>query len=223
VLLVSEAARQLAAASDIDEIYRSSLKVLAEQQYNRLDQTLDITGKISELNLVYLMRKESRRELSIGQQKPVSSSPGGTTTVDQTAVSAAPGPTSPLVTTESLVTAYLRRGQEFESKKDYPKAIQELRDAIKIAPSNSDCHSQLGLVYLKTNQPTMAKIHFNKALELNPQNTVALDGKRQLEQADKASSTASKGVVKGGKPTPKGNQAESSRSGLFGLFGGKKK
>jgi tetratricopeptide (TPR) repeat protein len=137
-----------------------------------------------------------------------------------------------------LISAYLRRAQEFETKQDFPRAIQELREALRMDATNSTCHSRLGLVYLKTKQTTMAKIHFNKALELNPQDAVALEGKRKLEPPNSQGSAKPDG--KGGKPAfgkpepeaktpPRGSFGAGDKpntkgsGGLFGLFGNKKK
>ncbi|MBF1999098.1 MAG: DnaJ domain-containing protein, partial [Synechococcales cyanobacterium M58_A2018_015] len=157
VVLTSDAARRLAAAPDIENAYKTALKQLAEKQYQLLDQTLELTGQISELNLVYLMRKESRSE-AVSQARS-GAAPGTAARTPTATPTAAP---SPPPTRESLVASYLRRAQEFETKQDYPRAILELRDALKIDPSNSTCHSRLGVIYFKTNQ-AMAKIHFNKA------------------------------------------------------------
>lgn len=212
VVLTSDPARRVAASSDIENAYKAALKDLAEKQYQQLDQSLDLTGQISELNLVYLMRKESRGE-SGGQVRRAAASPS------QAARSAAtPAPVAAPASKDTLLAAYLRRSQEFEMKQDYSRAILELRDAIKIDPANSACHSRLGGIYLKTNQATMAKIHFNKALELNPQDAVALEGKRRLEPPNAKASRP-----KGDKAASKGSQSDSKGGGLFGLFGSKKK
>ncbi|HEY9630975.1 MAG TPA: J domain-containing protein [Coleofasciculaceae cyanobacterium] len=244
VVLNSDPARRLAAASDIDTSYRLALKDLAEKQYAQLDRAVEIAGQISELNLVYLMRKESRGE-TVGARRatPASSASGS-------APAASPPPANTPTarvpaTREALIAAYLRRSQEFETKQNYPRAILELRDAIRMEPSNSACHSRLGLIYLKTNQNTMAKIHFNKALELDPQDAVALEGKSRLETPNstaigkvdaKGKLEAQKPGVKGGKPDGKSKpdakgkpdvkgkpDNKGSSGGLFGLFGSKKK
>jgi len=246
VVLNSDIARRLAAASDIDTSYRLALKNLAEQQYEQLEQAVDITGQISELNLVYLMRKESRGE-AVGARRAGSSTSGSSTSGSSTSGSSTSGSsasstdTLPLrspvtapsarvpATREALVAAYLRRSQEFEMKQNFPRAILELRDAIKMEPSSSLCHSRLGLIYLKTNQNTMAKIHFNKALELDPQDAVALEGKSRLEtpsstaigNANKGKSEPQQPGAKGGKPDA--GKSDKGNGGLFGLFGSKKK
>jgi curved DNA-binding protein CbpA len=242
VVLNSNPARQLAAAPDIDTSYRIAVKSLAEQQYKQLEQAVEIAGQISELNLVYLMRKESRGE-PVGARRTSSSAPGGTGTgtgsgsgsgsAPRSSVSNTPAARVP-ATREALVAAYLRRSQEFETKQNFPRAILELRDAIKMDASNSTCHSRLGLIYLKTNQNTMAKIHFNKALELDPQNAVALEGKSRLETPNstalgnaKGKLEAQKSGAKGGKPdagkSDKKGKTDQGNGGLFGLFGSKKK
>jgi curved DNA-binding protein CbpA len=231
VVLTGDLSRQLAAAPDMDVSYRTALRELAEQQYKQLSQALEISGQISELNLVYLMRKESRGE-TIGTRKAAPSSSSTPQGSAGTPVTPRPGtptqPRSPQAppTRETLVAAYLRRSQEFESKQNFPRAILELRDALKLDATNGDCHSRLGMIYLKTNQNTMAKIHFNKALELNPQDAVALDGKSRLEASSGTQTAASKPDGKG-KPDPRKSAAKGKSDdkggGLFGLFGGKKK
>ncbi len=227
VVLTSDSARRVASASDIDNAYRAALRELAEKQYQHLDSTLDLTGQISELNLVYLMRKEGRGEAAQPARRPATQPPAGTTGGPARRPAAAPPPPAAPVSQEALVVAYLRRAEGFENKQDFPRAILELRDALKMDPTNSTCHSRLGVIYLKTNQATMAKIHFNKALELNPQDAVALEGKRRLEGPSAAVKPDAKGGKPAGKPTggkpAPGGKSDSKGGGLFGLFGNKKK
>ena len=232
VVLTSDPARQLAASPDLDSVYRMGLQELVKNQYKQLGQTLEITGQISELNLVYLMRKESRGE-AVGTQRksaPAAAPPGsvGSPGAAKPSASAANSRTPQLPPTRAaLIVANLRRSEGFEAKQNYPRAIQELREAITLEPSSSECHTRLGLIYLKTNQNTMAKIHFNRALELNPQDTVALEGKNRLEATNgtQAVQVAAKGKPPDpkAKPTAKGGKPDSGSGGLFGLFGSKKK
>ncbi|NJR38278.1 MAG: J domain-containing protein [Leptolyngbyaceae cyanobacterium CSU_1_4] len=220
VLLTSELARKLAAASDIDNLYRLTLRNLADQQYEHLEQTLELTGQISEMNLIYLMRKEGRGELNLGKKTAV----GNASSSEKPAIAAAPAPV--VQTTDSLVSAYLRRAQEYEKKQDYSRVILELRDATRIDPRNSSCHSRLGEIYLKTNQAKMAKIHFMKALELNSKDEAALAGLKKVE-GNRAPAEIASGKKSGKvdpKATPKSGKVDPKpEGGLFGLFGGKKK
>lgn len=237
VVLIGEPARKLAAASDIDNAYRAALNDLATRQYQTLQQSIDLIGQISELNLVFLMRKESRGESGIPQlnKTPVTGA-AGTATAASNGKPSAPATSAPVTTREDVIAAYLRRAQDYETKQNFQKAILELRDAMRIDPMNSQCQSRMGMLYLKTNQPKMAKFHFDKALQLNPKDELAIDGKRKLEGASVAAKPnakptakagkppdpkAGKPAAQGGKPAPKGKP--DSGGGLFGLFGGKKK
>lgn len=241
ILLQSDEARSLASAyGDLDSAYRQAVKRLAEEQYTHLDKTEEITGQISELNLVYLMRKAGKGEFPVpAATSPASPttthSPHNTATTPSPAAGARPAPApQPSAkappSRESVLASYLRRAEEFETKQDYPNAVKELRDALQIAPKNGSIHSRLGVVYLRANQPTMAKIHFRKALELNPKDAAAEEGLRRVDptfaaanaQAAKADPKAAKPSP--GKPASKGKPGKpESGGGLFGLFGGKKK
>ncbi|NJN87246.1 MAG: tetratricopeptide repeat protein [Leptolyngbyaceae cyanobacterium SL_7_1] len=221
VMLSGEAARKLAAAADADAAYKNTLRELAEKQYEHLNQIVDITGQISELNLVYLMRTAGRVEGD--RRSPIL---GTTPTAASTAPRPSPFATPPKPappTTAQLVEAYLRRAYEFEAKQDYAKAVLELREALQISPRSSAAHSRLGMVYLKNKQLTMARIHFDKALEIDPKDMVALEGRKRVVPAGSPQPTEGKGGKSTSKSTAKGSNPKQSGGGLFGLFGGKKK
>lgn len=220
VVLTSDIARRIASSSNVESDYKMALRELAEQQYQQLDKTIDTIGQISELNLVYLMRQASQSAPASRRATESTPNPATPRPASAPANSAPAAPAAPSI--DALIAASLRRAQEFETKQNFPRAILELRDALKMDPNSSVCHSRLGVIYLKTNQATMAKIHFNKALELNPQDAVALEGKRRLE-GPSAKPAPGKPDNKGGKPNPKGNQPDKGGGGLFGLFGNKKK
>ena len=108
------------------------------------------------------------------------------------------------------------------NKNAYAQAILELRDALNISPKDSRCHSLMGMVYLKQNQLTMAKVSIKRALELNPLDPNAIKAKVQLERLGQSLEAKSSGT--GAKPSAQGGQnKETKGGGLFGLFGGKKK
>jgi hypothetical protein len=72
---------------------------------------------------------------------------------------------------------------------------------------------------VKQGQLGMAKIHVNKALQLDPKNEMALEGKQVLQKLLEQQ----KGTNGSGKPATE-KKANSGRSGLLGgLFGKKKK
>lgn len=226
--IASNLAKQLSTASNPDHFYQTSLKDLASKQYDHLDQTLEIIAQVSELNLVYLMRKEStggltmntpKKAIFTGSNIPDSSSAPPTQSV--------PAPSQAPPRRETLADQFYRRAEALVDKNNFAQAILELRDALKMEPNNSRCHSLMGMIYLKQNQATMAKIHFNQALKLNPQDPLAQEGMQKLTQLNgevatrstpgKAARSPAKPAAKPGKPDDK------KGGGLFGLFGGKKK
>jgi curved DNA-binding protein CbpA len=176
VKLQSQLSQQLFQTSDIDQVYKASLHNLAEKQYDSLEHVLQLIAQISELNLVYLMRKADA-----GIQSQSSSQDAK----DNSASTITPSPAQQKP--ESPVEQYLRRAQKFIAENNVAEARAELQEALKLEPNNSHCHSLMGMVYLRQNQATMAKVHFERALQLNPKDETALAGKRQLKPSEKSS------------------------------------
>ena len=221
IQLQSDLAKQLSKAGEFEKAYKTLVANLAETQYQSLSQTLNVIAQISELNMVYLMRQESKGAV-VGQtgqtQKPPATGVPATGTRPPAAASTTAPPPPPPPKAESRAEGYYRRAEEWMSKNNLAQAIIELRDALKLEPNNSRCHGLLGMIYVKQNQATMAKVHINKALQLNPEEKVALDAKRLLEKP-----AAQKGGTKGAPPKtpPKSGKPDQPGGGIFGgLFGG---
>ncbi|GAC1469358.1 MAG: hypothetical protein NVS2B14_13920 [Chamaesiphon sp.] len=208
--VVSVAAKQLAQAGDnLSKVYSNYVQKLADKQYQSLDRVLDTIAVLSELNMVYLIltyKEENIRE-PLTNDKTLNDTSSGFSTEEQKRQI-------------SKVEPYMRRAAAYMIKNNFAKATLELRDALTLEPNNSSCHSLLGMTYLKQNLLTMAKVHLNRALELNPQDSRALQGKQMLEKLspkETASKTTNPSLT-GEKPSTQ------SSGGLFGgLFGGKKK
>ncbi|HEY9876618.1 MAG TPA: J domain-containing protein [Candidatus Obscuribacterales bacterium] len=222
----SEATNLLAQASgNIDNVYRKIVQKLAANQYESLNKVLEAIAELSEVNTIYLIRKENEAQ---GVTTPIKSV--ATATSSSTPDSATKSPAAENKPEEppkpSPAEPYIHRAEEYLAMNNIAKAVLELRDAMNLEPNNSTCHSLLGIAYLKQNQRTMAKIHINKALELNPEEPKALEGKKVLDRiAQKAAGSNTSGSKT---TTPQqsnqGKSSEQSGGGLFGgLFGGKKK
>ena len=204
----SEAAKQLATAKDWEEAYKTAVSKLALKQYESVKETQEAIDQISELNMVYLLRKE-RMGGGVGVaagSPPKAATPTSTAkTAAATPATATPAPPPPKVQ-DSPAEAYCRRAQGFMDSKSYAKAILELKEGVKRDPKHSKAHAMLAMCYLQQDQATMAKLEMNKALASNPEEPTALEVKKKLEQA------ATKSKKGGEKP------------GFFAsLFGGKKK
>jgi curved DNA-binding protein CbpA len=250
VPLVSEAAKQLARSGpNLENFYRSSVNSLAAKQYESLNQVLDKIAELSELNMVYLMLKGSPLKtdtppkpsgagVATGGRPPGAGVATGTKTsgAGMAAGAKPPGPgvgygtaqgtgsTLPDSTGVSRVGEYIRRAEGYMAKNNFAGAVLELREALKLDQNNSRCHTLLGVAYLKQNQATMAKVHINKALQLNPKDELALKGKQHLDALAQKN--------QGGKQPPKATPGSEQRKqpdqpsggGLFGkMFGPKKK
>lgn len=253
--LQSDVAKQLAVAQDFQQAYKTALSEVAEKEYESIDKTLDWIGQLSELNLVYLLRKELKGapvfQTQLAAKPTTSATPAAAAPAPSAAAPPAPPP-APVKAKESLVEQSYRRAASFLASKNYAKAILELKEALNREPKNSKCHALLAMCYCEQGQATMAKLQLKKALELNPQEPMALEVKKKLEQSTaSASGKDKKGDKKGtakaqpnagktgsgkagaGGKTSSGNKTESKGSkslfgGLFddlfgGLFGGGKK
>jgi len=221
VSIASDAAKQLArSGAGLENVYKSSLQNLASKQYSSVKEALGKIAEISELNLVYLMLKDGK--ISPGKDSGAGKPPKDkdTSTGEDTLIQTDPGP-DPQKLLEKRVAAYIRRAEGYIAKNNFAKAILELRDALKLDQKNSNCHSLLGVAYLKQRQTAMAKVHFGKALQLNPKDERALKGKKYIEQMA-AKSGGTQPTNSGGSGKSSGNQSKSG-GGLFGMFGNKKK
>jgi curved DNA-binding protein CbpA len=189
----SQAAKMLSQANqNLDLEYKSSVQKLATKQYEHLDQALDAIALLSELNMVFLMKKEGqkiRTELPSGISAS-STLPANPVKQPQTQPAEPPK--------ASMVEPYIRRAEGYLKSNNIAKAILELRDALSLEPNNSTCNTLLGMTYLKQNQTTMARVYINKALQVNPQDSLALEGKQMLDKlAQKAPSTSKSGFLGG--------------------------
>ena len=208
----SEAAKQLATAKDWEQAYKTAVSKLALKQYESVKETQEAIDQISELNMVYLLRKE-RMGGGVGvaagsppkAATPTSTAKTAAAATPATPATATPAPPPPKVQ-DSLAEAYCRRAQGFMDSKSYAKAILELKEGVKRDPKHSKAHAMLAMCYLQQDQATMAKLEMNKALASNPEEPTALEVKKKLEQA---SAKSKKG---------------DNKPGFFAsLFGGKKK
>lgn len=209
--LHTEEAKQLVqAGANLDLLYKNGIQKLSAEQYKEVlvEKILEAIANISELNMVYLMRKESKGEAI----RTPAAAPRTTPSNPATGM-ATPSAPAPRV---SLAEPYIRRGEEYLEKNNFAQAIQELREGLQMDQTSSSCHGLLGLAFLKQNQPTMAKVHINRALQINPQEPSALKARDIL---NRLSGTASKGSS--AKPAP-GNTKKppDNKSGGGGFLGG---
>lgn len=64
---------------------------------------------------------------------------------------------------------YLKDGKERLRRKDYARALLQLRNAVKIAPRDAEAHYQLGLASMEAGELAIGIAHLRRATELDPQ------------------------------------------------------
>ena len=82
-------------------------------------------------------------------------------------------------TADTLAWAYYQKGS-------YRLAIGLLEDAIKKAPENAMMQYHLGMAYQKVNDTARARMHLQKALQIDPKSTMASDAQKALTSLDKS-------------------------------------
>lgn len=204
----SEAAKKVAASGNYQEAYSAAVSELAKEQYETLERTLEIIGEISELNLAYLVRKQSKSRVSA----PAASAAPSAAKSSPTERRKAAAPARRQSSRSALLEQACDRAESLIASKNYSKATLELKEAIKQDQNHSRSYALLAFCYLQQNQATMAKIQAKKALSLNPKEAKALEVQKLLE---KAGSQAKKRLADKGE--------KKSGGFLSGLFGGKKK
>ncbi|OLP16759.1 hypothetical protein BST81_18860 [Leptolyngbya sp. 'hensonii'] len=197
---------------EAEVFYEKAISELSEIQYEPIEQFERITQRLAELNQAYFFVKMGyfvNREKRTGIVSSAGARPIQFKVLTDTPTDLHPDPNAP---TENYARRHFERAQKYLEKEAYVQAVQELRDAIKLEPTQSDYHSLLGVAYLKQNLTGMATVHIRQALKLNPKDPVALKHAGSLHI--KLTSESPQKTQK--KPEPSG------RSGFFGLFGSKK-
>ena len=227
VTLTSDAAKTLLSAQNLEAGYTQALDQLTANQFSDLAKVNTIIGEISELNAVYLMRKQPANTSSSSAGKISSAAAGGNNQSTQgTNTAANPSPrTAPKPSHQAtIIQSYLKRAKEFESQQDYSRGILELREAITSHPKSAVCHAYLSHLYLKSGQATLAKIHAKQALVFDPENETAqaVQSKLNVQTGSKSGKPANRAKKVA---NSKGKAAGSKKGGglLSGLFGGKKR
>jgi curved DNA-binding protein CbpA len=231
VKLSSTQAQALLSSSEYESVYQQAVQGLAQQQYTQSVQSLECVELLSELNLAFLLRREKVQGSKQKYAEPAQSVPPEPISPEASVMSQARNPLPPQSSgpqatgTEGYVKQYLRRAEELSAKKLYAAATQELKDALRLDPQNLRCHVLMGAVYLKQNQPKMAKGYLTQALKIDPNDAEArremVELQKQEAQLAKATQGGAKTAKSGAKTTQAGAKS-TGRGGLFGLFGGKK-
>jgi curved DNA-binding protein CbpA len=152
-------------APQVELFYEEAIACYAEAQYKSLHHFYQVTQQISILNLVYL--RLHKPDLFLLQKAVPIISKLEVNPVELTLTDVKTG-------LKNYAQRHYQRAIEYVRLAKWPLAVQELRDAIKLEPNNSDYYALLGLVHLKQKFTGMARVYIRHALKLNPQDSLAL-------------------------------------------------
>ncbi len=196
--------------------YEQQVAQLSEQQYDSFSQFGNITHQLHELNLVYLQRQlgEVAKPATVNDlaakaapRSAVASATGATARPVAGASIADPSePTlSPAEAARKVQEGYAlrhyERAQQYLAKGAFDKAVQEMKDALRLVSNQSEYHAMLSYAYLLQDLPGMAAVYCRQALKLNPDDIRARKLAQKLAIA-----------LPGAAPAPP------KRSGLGGFF-----
>lgn len=180
------------AKDEVDVFYEQAMRQLASVQFRSLGDLHTQSLAIGQLNLIYLRRKmddlvirPKRAGLMTTAVTPTAAMRSQRNSAPASGPLSGPlsgpmsGPlsgalngTEPSPETD-YVAKHTARAKTYLKQQNYENAVQELRDALKIAPQNPELHSMLGQAYYKQQLSGMAKAHFRQALKLRPNHKVA--------------------------------------------------
>ncbi len=160
--------------AEIDVFYEQALSQLAAIQFHSLADLHVRSLAIGQINLVYLRRKMADLVIRPKPAGLISNETTSTETPIQTA------PSSNTAKETNFARQHTDRAKIYLNQKNYEKAVQELRDALKLSPQSPEIHSIIGQTYYKQNLSGMAKAHFRQALKLKPDHKVALKYVKRL-------------------------------------------
>ncbi|MGM3309144.1 J domain-containing protein [Anabaena sp. WFMT] len=164
---------------ETNAVYEQAITSCAENQYKSLQKVYQVTKYIIQLNLVYL---------SLHKKNSFQAPPLPTISTSTASVSIVPRPriqkvelTLPKTKEKdskpvpiNYAQRHYERAVEYGQQAKWALAVQELRDAIKLEPNNSDHYALLGVIHFQQNFPGMAKVYIRQSLKLNPKQPLAL-------------------------------------------------
>jgi Tfp pilus assembly protein PilF len=103
-------------------------------------------------------------------------------------------PAAPIDDDRALKEAYAKRhaerAQQYLEKGAYDRAVQEMKDALRMVADHAEYHSLLSYSYFLQDLPGMAAVYCRQALKLNPDDPLANKMVKRLKLTPKTSPTA---------------------------------
>ena len=197
--------------SEVELFYEQALDQLCAQQYDSLQKFESLTQQLNELNLAFLRRKMG--------EPVIRAKRAGLMAPSKATASPIPSPASANATEQMPKTyadRHFKRAQEYIRTNKAQHAIQEMKDALKLEPQNSNYHCLMGQAYLLNKLPGMARVHFRQALRLNPKNSVAEKYLTRLDEENPQATRSASRTRAQSQATDSPHQPTPNKRGLFG-------
>ena len=152
--------------------YPGVVESASRNQYQNIQQALDIIADLSEINLLYLLSQESTAPIPKIEPLPAANNQDP----------------------DTKIRRELQMAELFIGKKQWTDALKELKAAEKKTTESSTLHQLFGVVYLNQGVFAMARNSLQKALKLNPKNEEA---KKTLTEVEKKMAPPKKEEKKG--------------------------
>jgi tetratricopeptide (TPR) repeat protein len=175
--------------------YEKLIQQLAKEQYASLDQIAEMTTQLSELNLAYLLLRESGQPEQVSsppssRTSPPSADPGGASPGSGATPSHQPAAANttktPAVSPEEAARAdadiRFNQAQQMIDNKQYRQAVKFLTIAINKSPMEARFYALRGVAQLRQGNRTMAKEDLQHALRIDPTNDEAKQGLKEETQ-----------------------------------------
>ncbi|OYQ64499.1 hypothetical protein B9G53_11240 [Pseudanabaena sp. SR411] len=216
-ILLQEGYRHAPSTPNVSSSYTTPAKSTSDDNTTIQTGTTGITG-VNRTSSAYPNSAGSSYQMRSESQAPLRNANTGNTTANNSAkntyqASNASQASSTNNAANGSLNQYIRQAESYINQKLWASALKELRSAIQIDCNNSKCHALLGFVYMNQKLSGMAKVSFQQALKLNPDEPIA------KQYIDQVSGTNSGGTgTNGAKPDPKAKNDK--KGGFFGWLGG---
>ncbi|TAE58074.1 MAG: tetratricopeptide repeat protein [Nostocales cyanobacterium] len=164
---------------EVEIFYEQAINSYALGQYKSLRQFHSVTKCINQLNLFYL----SFSDHIVKETQSIAYDSKSIVPVPEATIVnlKLPAEKEPVHEHTNYAQRHYERAIQYQQQSQWALAVQELRDAIKLDPNNSNFYALLGVVHFQQNFPGMAKVYIRQALKLNPEHQLALKYAKALK------------------------------------------
>lgn len=237
ITIVSDTAKKLFQEEyNLEKVYKGMIEQISPNLYTEIDKIITKIALISELNMVYLIRKkdsEHKHEVSnfasaaatIQATEAITNQAPSSQNNSKTSVSEEESTGSLGNSVTDKIKKLISTTQQHQQDGNLEQGILDLREALKLDPNNSTCHALIGSLYLQQGNTTYARVHIKKATELNSNDPMVKQASKDLKEweAKQKSTSGQKeksSVVKGQKASKsKGKEAKGKKEPpkIFGI------